>query len=132
MYKRAHIIVATILLGYISQEAFAFRTTFDLGSYEANKNAETSEGKKYDGQLGSHLEKKHSKTMKMCFDTVKNPNNAGFKIVLLISKDGSVSNLALRPETNTSLCFSEALRRDTFPVPPKDNFCVQINMGIKE
>jgi len=132
MYKRAHILIATILLNFISQEAFAFRTTFDLGSYEALKNAETTEGKKYDSQIGSHLEKKHSKTMKICFDSVKNLNNTGFKIVLLISKNGSVSNFASRPETNISLCLSEALKRDIFPVPPKDNYWIQIDMGIKE
>ena len=132
MYKKAYIIIATILLSLINQEAFAFRTTFDLGSYEALKNAETTEGKEYDVQLGSHLEKKYSKTMKMCFDSVKNPNNTGFKIVLLITKNGAVSNLASRPETNISLCLSEVLRKDIFPAPPKDNYWVQINMGIEE
>ncbi len=130
MYKRTFILTITFLLASVSQDTFAFRTTFDLGSFQVNVNAETSEGKTYDTKLGQYLAKNHANTMKKCFDTIKDPITNGFKVVILLSKKGSVLNIALRPETNISKCFSDALISGIFPVPPKDNYWVKINMGI--
>ena len=129
--NKAFTLITMILLSHLSQEVFAFRTTFDLGSYEATNNANTEEGKKYDSRVGTYLTKNHSATMKKCFDIIMKPSNKEFKIVLLISESGTVSNLALRPESNISLCFSNTLKKEIFPAPPRDNYWVQIIMRTK-
>ena len=130
-FNKAFTVITMILLSHLSQEAFAFRTTFDLGSYEATNNAKTKEGKNYDSKVGVYLTKNHSATMKKCFDIITKPSNEEFKIVLLISESGTVSNLALRPESNISLCFSNTLKKEIFPAPPRDNYWVQIIMRTK-
>lgn len=124
-------IVILVAFG-VTNTSLAFRTLFDLGSYEAKENLKTNAGIEYEKRVQAHIEDVHAKSMKKCFEEIKNPELKDFSIALEVSKKGVVQNIDYRPHTKIALCFGEELKKDALPEPPTDLYWIRIDMQIAE
>lgn len=127
-----HIITFAIIL-FVGL-AFTFNCaaeTFEELLSKAKQYADTPQGIKYDNQVGYHLIAPLNAAMKECLDKTQNPDPSKFNIIFELSKDGTITKLLIKPETNLALCVKPALAKNKLPSPPFAPYLAFIEWGFK-
>ncbi len=84
----------------------------------AQQEMATDTGTAYDKVMGRQFESKHTDTVARCVRVAGTPEPKPFQAVIVVEQDGTVSQVALDPETEIAKCIRGALLQDTFPKPP--------------
>lgn len=76
-------------------------------------------------------ETQHSKTLQSCFSNTPSPSATPFDLVIKINKTGVVQQTWVNTATNISSCLNAGILASKFPVPPRDDFYVLIQMQFE-
>jgi hypothetical protein len=92
-------------------------------------NLRTSEGKKYDEQLGNEFMKAHLSEVRSCKQRA-GADLRSFWILMNLEKTGSVHEVLLYPDTVLGECTRDLLMKDRFSPPPRPEYWVSVYMQI--
>ena len=88
----------------------------------AKENLATTAGRAYDHRLSDYFNHSNSSIMSKCFQEIADRDKRAFEMVFILSKNGTVQDILIWPETNIGTCFRNKLRDKSFPIPPKDGY----------
>jgi hypothetical protein len=103
---------------------------FDLIEGIADDQSHISPGKEFDRACGVFFAHQHAKTMDACFGTVPNPDMFAFDVLVRVAGNGKPEKILMRPKTNMAECLVNAIKQDTFPIPPKPDYWWHLHMII--
>jgi hypothetical protein len=98
---------------------------------KAKQDMGTEKGTAYDETIGKQIETKHTATVSTCVQSAGPGEPAPFRAVIVVEKNGTVSEVALDPETEVAKCLRKALLQETFPEPPVAPFHDLMQMSFK-
>jgi hypothetical protein len=123
-------LLATVLI-LTSGVGLAAQGEFEKMWKEAESNVTTAPGRSYFAdvffkdslvKLTGHM----SECAKMTGET----RTAELRAAVELSASGRVLTVLTEADSKTEGCFSEFVRKDTFPKPPADHFWVPVRMGV--
>ena len=90
--------------------------TFEERVDKANAGFETEDGEAYEKMLGPYI---HAAIKKCTPAGSTSSGNLGkFVLVIDVSPEGEIVDPVIKPETQTSICFSKEFVSQTLPAPP--------------
>lgn len=105
-------LVLALLLASTSLVAATFEERID----NANAAFETEQGEAYDKSLRPYMQAAIKKCAPGGSAPVENPGK--FVLVADVSPEGKLSNPVVKPETKSSICFSNEFSALALPAPP--------------
>jgi hypothetical protein len=128
--------VTVLLLGLAVVVAAASETKAAGSSFaellvQAKQDMETEKGAAYDKVMGRRFETKHTATVDTCVKSAGPGEPEAFRGVIVVEKDGKVSDVVLEAETEIAKCVRKALLQDTFPAPPIAPFHDLLQVSFK-
>jgi hypothetical protein len=128
--------VTVLLFGLAVAVAAASETKAAGSSFaellvQAKQDMGTEKGSAYDEAMGRQFETKHTATVDTCVKSAGPGEPEAFRAVIVVEKDGRVSEVALEAEAEIAKCVRKALLQDTFPAPPVAPFHDLLRMSFK-
>lgn len=98
---------------------------------KAQQDMGTDKGAAYDKVMERQFEIKHTATVTNCVEAAGPGEPEAFQGVIVVEKDGTVSEVVLDPETEIGKCVRRALLQETFPEPPVAPFYDLMRLSFK-
>jgi hypothetical protein len=112
-----YLLVLAVTVGAASVTAAAGSGFADLLA-KAKLDMGTEKGAAYDQVMGKQIESKQIAIVGSCVEAAGPGGPREFRAVIVVQQDGTVSEVALNPETEIAKCVRKALLQETFPAPP--------------
>lgn len=124
---RSLVFVLTLLVPYTFANDLA--SSFQQAVTLANEQESGATTKVYfSGVLLPYYAQKYAPVLQSCFAKAKSPDSTAFSFVAALDGNGRVVHIYDDRSTNISQCLLEALKVDTFPVPPVAPYYLHIDM----
>ncbi len=92
--------------------------TFDERVKAATQLEHTSVGRQYQAKIRNAIGVDMNKIIGHCGETIDSPDKSPFTLVADITRDSSLENIEVRPDTNVATCIADGLSSTPFPSPP--------------
>jgi hypothetical protein len=120
----------------VSSYRFLGRSLAELSSIPrlveiADANARTSEGARYDAEVGKRFAERHATLLGLCAPSGA-PTTPPLDILLLVAETRVVRRALVDPESEVGRCLQPLLLGADFPPPPTDDYWARIELTITE
>jgi hypothetical protein len=109
----------------------AVSTPVEVARSEAESNAKTPAGKRYEGVLVSKLEDWLRPALQRCARDESREELVSFDALVRVSEDGKAEETLFRPETAVARCVAPDFRDATYPHPPRPSWWVKVEVRLK-
>lgn len=120
-------IVALLLLLRLSPAG----TGVEIARSEAESNAKTPAGKRYEGVLVSKLEEWLRPALVRCTKKVPPEEILSFDGLVRVGSEGKAEEVLFGPETAVARCVAPDFRDATYPRPPQPSWWVKVEVRLK-
>jgi Domain of unknown function (DUF4034) len=94
----------------------------------ADDNLKTSEGTKFDGEVGKAFAAKYSAVVADCLKKSGDPFLIPFDLAMRLGKDGVVEQVHASVRSRVSACLSPQMEKAQFPAPPQPSYWVKVHL----
>ena len=95
---------------------------------EADRNSETSEGKRYDYEFSSAIQSRLADVVHECAKGSKLP--LVFDVVFIFAADGRVENTLQTPDQSAAVCVADKLRNVRMPAAPRAGWPFHLHVEL--
>jgi hypothetical protein len=106
-------------------------TGVEIARSEAEANAKTPAGKRYEGVLVSRLEEWLRPALERCVKKVPKEELLSFDGLVRVGADGKAAEVLFGPETAVARCVSPDFREAKYPTPPQSDWWVKVEVRLK-
>lgn len=121
---------AACLLG-VALAASALPTPVEVARSEAESNAQSPAGKRYEGVMVSRLEEWLRPALEQCVKKAAREELISFDALVRVGDDGKAEEVVFGPETEVARCVAPAFQDRQYPRPPKPSWWVKIEVRLK-
>lgn len=107
------------------------RTSVAVARSEAESNAKTPAGRRYEGMLISKIEDWLRPALVRCARGVPKEEIVSFDGLVRISAEGKAEELLVSPDTAVARCIAPDLREAIYPRPPQPSWWVKIEVHLR-
>lgn len=107
------------------------RTPTSVARQEAESNAKSPAGKRYEGVLVSKLEDWLRPALDRCVKTVPKEELISFDGLVRVSAEGKAEEILFAPETAVARCVAPEFGSAKYPSPPEPSWWVKIEVRLK-
>jgi hypothetical protein len=119
------------LLGVMLLLASAATTPAEVARSEAESNAKTPAGKRYEGVLVSRAEEWLRPALERCAKDAPETERISFDALVRVSPEGKPEEVLFGPQTAIAKCVAPDFRDATYPRPPQPSWWVKIVVRLK-
>jgi hypothetical protein len=98
---------------------------------EAEENAKTPVGRRYQSALDSSLDRWLRTTIERCGKGVSKDQAGSFNVYVQVGEKGKADDVLFDPETDVSRCAAPDFRDAKYPSPPQTAWWVKIEVQLK-
>ena len=106
-------------------------TSVQVARNEAESNAKSPAGKRYEGVLVSKLEDWLRPALERCVKTVPKEELISFDGLVRVSAEGKAEEVLFGPQTAVAGCVAPDFRSAKYPSPPQPSWWVKIEVRLK-
>jgi hypothetical protein len=106
-------------------------TPVEIARSEAESNAKTPAGKRYEGVLVGKIEDWLRPALERCTRDAAKEELVSFDGLVRVSAEGRAEETLFRPETAVARCVAPDFREATYPKPPQPGWWVKIEVRLK-
>jgi len=129
---RVSAVVLALLCGASSARADEPRhLTPRLAREEAEENAKTPVGRRYQSALESSLDRWLRASIERCGKGVSKDQAISFNVYVQVGEKGKADDVLFEPETDVSRCAAPDFRDATYPSPPQPGWWVKVEVSLK-
>jgi hypothetical protein len=107
------------------------RTSVEVARGEAESNAKTPAGRRYEGMLVSKLEDWLRPALVRCARAVPKEELISFDGLVRIAAEGKAEEVVFGPETAVARCVAPDFREATYPRPPRPSWWVKVEVHLR-
>ncbi len=111
--------------------ASAAATPAEVARSEAESNAKTPAGKRYEGVLIGKLEDWLRPALQRCARDEPKEELVSFDALVRVSGEGKAEETLFRPETAVARCVAPDFREASYPRPPQPSWWVNVEVRLK-
>ena len=111
--------------------AAAAATPVEVARSEAESNAKTPAGKRYEGVLIGKLEDWLRPALQRCARDEPKEELVSFDALVRVSGEGKAEETLFRPETAVARCVAPDFREASYPRPPQPSWWVNVEVRLK-
>ena len=124
----AALLLLSVAAGALAGEA---KTSPTVAREEAESNAKTPAGRRYDSALASSLDSWLRRAIEQCGRGVSPEDAVSFEVFVRISDAGEAEEVVVSPGTAVSRCAERAFRDARYPHPPREGWWVRVPIELK-
>lgn len=98
---------------------------------EAEENAKTPVGRRYQSALESSLDRWLRSTIERCGKGVSKDQAGSFNVYVQVQEKGKAGDVLFDPETDVSRCAAPDFRDAKYPSPPEAPWWVKVEVNLK-
>ncbi len=107
------------------------RTSPTLARQEAEQNAKTPAGKRYEGVLVSRVEEWLRPALVRCTEKAPQEELISFDALVRVGAGGQAEEALFAPETLVARCVAPEFRSAKYPSPPQPSWWAKIEVRLK-
>ncbi len=130
----ARVLLCLLLLGAPAAGAPADdtrKTSPTIAREEAESNAKTPAGRRYESALNSSLDRWLRKALERCLKGVARDQVASFDALVRVGESGQAEEVLFDPETDVGRCAAPEFRDAKYPSPPRAGWWVRIEVELR-
>jgi hypothetical protein len=131
---RRHFTSVLLLLLSSASPAFATGpagTGVEVARSQAESNAKTPAGKRYESALVSKIEDWLRPAVARCARTVPKEEIISFDALVRVGAEGKAEEVLFGPDTAVARCVAPDFREATYPRPPQPSWWVRIEVKLR-
>jgi hypothetical protein len=98
---------------------------------EAEENAKTPVGRRYQAARDSSLDRWLRSTIERCGKGISKDQAGPFTVYVQVEEKGKAGDVLFEPETDVSRCAAPDFRDAKYPSPPEAPWWVKIEVNLK-
>jgi hypothetical protein len=106
-------------------------TPVEVARNEAETNAQSPAGKRYEGVMVSRLEDWLRPALERCVKKVPREELISFDGLVRVGEDGKAEEVLFGPETAVARCVAPDFQDAAYPRPPKPSWWVKVEVRLK-
>lgn len=106
-------------------------TGVEVARNEAESNARTPAGKRYEGVLVSKLEEWLRPALVRCTKKAPPEELLSFDGLVRVGSEGKPEEVLFGPETAVARCVAPDFREATYPRPPRPSWWIKVEVRLK-
>ena len=107
-------------------------TPAEIARSEAESNAKSPAGKRYEGVLISKVDEWLRPAVERCVRNAPETEMVSFNALLRVSAEGKAEEVILRPETSVAKCVEPDFRGSVYPRPPQPDWWVKVEVHLNK
>jgi hypothetical protein len=107
------------------------KTSPTIAREEAESNAKTPAGRRYESALESSMDPWLRKALEKCLKGVSKEDVVSFDVLIRIGGSGQAEEVALAPETSVGRCAVQDFLDAKYPSPPQAGWWVKVPVELK-
>ena len=111
--------------------AWALATGVEIARNEAEQNAKSPAGKRYEGTLLGKVDEWLSPAVEKCAKDVPAQERIGFDALVRVGADGKAEEVLFGPETAVAKCVAPTFQDQTYPRPPEPSWWVKLEVRMR-
>ncbi|HEX4441498.1 MAG TPA: hypothetical protein VH854_15585 [Thermoanaerobaculia bacterium] len=111
--------------------AWALATGVEIARNEAEQNAKSPAGKRYEGTLLGKIDEWLRPAVEKCAKDVAAEDRIGFDALVRVGADGKAEEVLFGPETAVARCVAPTFQDQTYPRPPEPSWWVKLEVRMK-
>lgn len=134
---RSHPVVSIIrragrlALAAIPLVATAGATGVEVARTEAETNAKSPAGKRYEGTLIGRIDEWLRPAVEKCAKQVAPEERISFDTLIRVGGDGKAEEVLFGPDTAVAKCIAPEFEDRTYPRPPEPSWWVKVQVRMK-
>ena len=124
-------VLCSAVLGLVAAAVTPAATPVEIARSEAESNARTPAGKRYEGVLVSKAEEWLRPALERCAKDAPEIERISFDAIVRVGKDGKAEETLFRPETAIARCVAPDFRDAPYPKPPQPSWWVDVEVRLK-
>ena len=106
-------------------------TPAEVARSEAESNAKSPAGKRYEGVLVGKIEDWLRPALQRCAKDEAREELVSFDALVRVGAEGKAEEILFRPETAVARCVAPDFRDATYPRPPQPSWWVNVEVRLK-
>jgi hypothetical protein len=106
-------------------------TPVGVARSEAESNAKTPAGKRYEGVLVSKAEEWLRPALERCVKDVSETERISFDALVRVGEEGKPEEVLFGPETEVAKCVAPDFREASYPKPPQPSWWIKVVVRLK-
>jgi len=106
-------------------------TPVEVARNEAESNAKSPAGKRYEGVMVSRLEEWLRPAVERCVKKAAKEEIISFDALVRVGEDGKAEEVVFGPETEVARCIAPDFRDRTYQHPPKPSWWVKVEVRLQ-
>ena len=106
-------------------------TPVEVARSEAESNAKTPTGKRYEGVLVGKIEDWLRPSLQRCAKDEAREELVSFDALVRVGAEGKAEEILFRPETAVARCVAPDFGDATYPRPPQPSWWVNVEVRLK-
>ncbi len=107
------------------------KTSPAVAREEAETNAKTPAGRRYESALESSLDAWLRKAIERCAKSASREDAVSFDVLVRIGGSGDAEEVLFEPETSVGRCAERDFRDAKYPSPPRAAWWVEVPVQLK-
>jgi hypothetical protein len=107
------------------------KTSPSVARAEADANAKTPAGRRYESALNSSLDGWLRKALERCVKGIKQDQAVSFDVLVRVGDSGQAEEVLFDPETDVGRCAEPEFRDAKYPSPPKAPWWIRIEVQLR-
>ena len=129
--RRPHVRATIVALTVSFLAASALATGVEIARNEAEQNAKSPAGKRYEGTLLGKVDEWLSPAVEKCAKDVPAEDRIGFDALIRVGADGKAEEVLFGPETAVARCVAPTFQDQTYPRPPEPSWWVKLEVRMR-
>jgi len=126
--RASALVLAVAVSGFAAARA---TTPAEVARSEAESNAKTPAGKRYEGVLVGKIEDWLRPSLQRCAKDESKDELISFDALVRVGADGKAEEILFRPETAVARCVAPDFRDASYPRPPQPSWWVNVEVRLK-
>jgi hypothetical protein len=121
-------LASAILAAFVAASVLA--TGVEIARNEAEQNAKSPAGKRYEGTLLGKVDEWLRPAVEKCAKEVPADERIGFDALVRVGADGKAEEVLFGPETAVAKCVAPTFQDQTYPRPPEPSWWVKLEVRM--
>ena len=131
MRARHGLIGGFVVSSSIVLAAAAHATGVEVARNEAENNAKSPAGKRYEGTVIGRVDPWLRPVVEKCAKEAPAEERISFDALVRVGADGKAEEVVFGPETAVAKCVAPTFQDQTYPRPPEPSWWVKIEVRMK-
>lgn len=126
----AALIFSVLAVAPASSTAASAATSVEVARAEAESNAKTPAGRRYEGVVIGRVDEWLRPAIQRCLKDVPSEERISFDALVEVGADGKAEEVAFGPETALARCEAPDFRDAAYPRPPGADWWVKVQVVL--